>query len=157
LKPDHHNEANFQLYMNAIQNRQNWKAPDMFLFSGRDPAPTTYVPMPGEAGGSCGWAQQVDIESNLLNFENRRTDGGCDDLRSLELPLSWTMEYLPYGFQQPDLFDRHHIFTRLEIADTCRPEPNDQSGFYETRNCVNYPSCSRVNTEAVFQQRLSYP
>lgn len=152
------NELNYQLYLNATQNRQNYHAPDLFLYSGRDVVPTTTVPMPGDNGGSAGWAQQVDIESNLRNFQNRDTSGGCNDLRSLYLPLSWTMDYLPSGWQQDDDFARHMIFTRQLIADTCRPLPYDKSSYYNTRNCVDTNDCNpRLSQKAVYQHRLAYP
>ncbi len=152
------NEMNYQFYLNATQNRQNWHAPDLFLYSGRDVVPTTTVPMPGQNGGSCGWAQQVDIESNLRNFQNRNSRGGCNDLRSLYLPLSWTMNYLPSGWQQDDDFARHHIFTRQLLADTCRPLPYDKSNYYNTRNCASANDCDpRLSQNAVYQHRLSYP
>ncbi len=151
-------QDNHQLYMNATRQRRDCILPNELPYQGWDWRQTTTVPQPYEGGGS-GWAKLIDLESNLRTFENRRTGDDCNDLRSLQVPLAWSMDYLPHQIQQDDDFARHREFSRMMIADTCRPLPQDNIGYYDSRNCRSHiTDCkSGYPVDAVYQHRLVYP
>lgn len=151
--------ANHQLYMNATQGRKNCLLPGTQPYFGRDWVQTTNVPMPGAHGGGCGWAEKVDEESALRAFQNRDTQGGCNDLRSLQIPLAWSMTPLIHQWQQDDDFSRVREHTRMMIADTCRPLPTDKIGYYDTRNCRQRIDDCRPQypQQTVWQYRMAYP
>lgn len=120
--------------------RKQCRHPDIGPFFERQFVPTTNVPMPGAGGGGRGWAEVVDLESNMRRFENRSTHlADCSDVRNQKLPLSWTMDYLPHGWQQDDDYARHMEFSRLDVADIPRPRPESEEtpNMYDPRRCHN--------------------
>lgn len=122
----------------ARMTRTQCRHPDIGPFFERQFVPTTTVPMPGQYGGGRGWAEVVDLESNLRRFENRSTHlADCNDIRNQKLPLSWTMDYLPHRWQQDDDYARHMEFSRLQVADIPRPRPHSEEtpNMYDPRRC----------------------
>ena len=145
------------------QSRMNCQLPDRLPFNGRDQIQTVVGrPMMGECGGNCGIAQFVEAESALRanNSFIRDTFGQCDDLRSLEIPYAWSMNYLPHGgVQQPDDLGRLRDHTRINLANVSRPIPQDESQYYNSYYAcrVNpHPDCTRNSMSSLESMHTTY-
>lgn len=126
--------------------------PDQIPFLGRDFAQTTSRPLP--MGGS--WGTQVEVENELLNFQNREMGGAINSTKGFTIPLSWSLSPLVHEWQQPDNYAWHQEHSRQDVKDVCRPVACDslEGRNTETRACPNaYFDCNRRACVSQMNQR----
>lgn len=108
--------------------------PELVPFTHRDFAQTTSRPAPYMND----WAAQVDLESQMRNFQNRAVSGALTSTRSFTVPLSWSMIPLTHQWQQPDNLALHQESSRIQAQDGCLREFTDS---LEKRNYENLKCC----------------
>ena len=108
----------------ARQTRKNFLLPNLEIYFGRE-LPVVSV---GNSKPRLAMSEYVQIENDLINFENRKTHRADDgDLRNLIIPLSLQMNHLPNGWQRPREFERYNQYTRMEVKNIYNPSETEIS------------------------------